>query len=232
MDEFAALIPDGKPLADLYALDRLNTHKTLREARVQFLGVGHHTAEPAFQTFHAYFRHAARRVAVLSEFGYFLHCERFRLFAEHTRLRLFGKRELFERVFIPVPNTADLFHVPAYLDTERGKILFIHAARGYAYRRFPRRRAFQNISRVFLPELDHARKIGVTGTDFGQRFRAHNFFVAIAIAHTVRPVGEIFIENAKGDGTAQRFAVAYARQDLRFVAFNLLPCAAAVTALS
>lgn len=76
--------------------------------------------------------------------------------------------------------------------------------------------------------LQKPRKVGVARAYLRESALCH---VGTVRRHILFPVAVILVFHHQADGAAQRTAIAHARQDLRFVRFDLLARAPAVAAL-
>ena len=112
---------------------------------------------------------------------------------------------------------------------QRFQKLTENSARRNARRRFPRRRTLQNISCVRDAEFFHACKISVTGAHV---FDYALFRVATFGCHKFLPILIIAVPYRQRYGTTERRAIANAGENFRFIAFDFLPCAPSVTALT
>ena len=127
------------------------------------------------------------------------------------------------------PDRADLHHVRADLDAERAQEGLGQRAAGHARGGLARAGALEHVAHVGQAVLPGADEVGVAGArqvDLGH-LGLHRPRV-----HPLLPVGEVAVGDLQGDRPAQRAPVAHPAGDLRAVALDLHPPAAAVAELA
>ena len=126
-------------------------------------------------------------------------------------------------------DRADLHHVRADLDAERAQEGLGQRAAGDARGGLARARALEHVAHVGQAVLPRADEVGVAGArqvDLGH-LGLHRPRV-----HPLLPVGEVAVGDLQGDRAAERAPVADPAGDLRAVALDLHPPAAAVAELA
>ena len=103
----------------LDALYRLHAHKRTAKQSVEFFGIAHTAAEPAFKTFDAYFYKSARRVALGFQSVDNLHRLLLGVLVEHKKPVLLCAFKLFEGIDVFVPDPAYAFDVARNFHTEQ-----------------------------------------------------------------------------------------------------------------
>ena len=231
----ARAVSGRETVANLNALNRLNTHQRCGKARVQAAVPVHVRTQSGRHTVREHLNHAAESLAVLVRLVHALN---------H---RVGGRLvEAAQRVSVQLVNVAGRRHrgtlgsvhathshgVRNQLNTQSLQNLGGNHAKSHAGRSLTRGGALQHRASLREVVLLHTRKIGVTGARTGQRSITRTTLNQLRIhrvgAHHVSPLGPLGVRNLNRDRAALSQAVTHTAQDAHAVLLELHAGTAAV----
>ncbi len=222
---------DRERVADRRALDCLDRADRHRQAPVHPLLPGDVRAEPRHEPERLHLEDAAERLVRLAQIVDLAdhRARRIRVEAAHRRaVDLVEVRERQHPLCHRRAHRGDLHDVRAHLDAERAQERLAQRAARDARRRLARRRALEDVAHVRLLVLLRADEVGVARA---RQVHLGELLLDRPRVHPLLPVGVVAVCDLQRDRATERAPVADARRDLRRVALDLHPPAAAVAEL-